>query len=67
MIIITLLNLKLLKDKEMITTYNCNYCDEEINSESHVVFCNEACLQEYVNDLGDLEKFLIKVKEQEEQ
>ena len=51
--------------KEMITEYNCMYCDEEINSESHVVFCNEACLNEYVHDSVDLEKFLIEQKEQE--
>lgn len=41
-------------------------CDEEINSETHVVFCNEACLNEYVNDLVSLEKFLIQQKEQED-
>jgi hypothetical protein len=52
--------------KEMIQEFNCMHCDEEINSESHVVFCNEACLNEYLSDLVDLEKFLIKVKEQED-
>ena len=49
--------------KEMITQYNCNYCDEEINSESHVVFCNEACLREYMDDAKDLESFLLKTLE----
>ncbi|MDF2736312.1 MAG: hypothetical protein K0S93_168 [Nitrososphaeraceae archaeon] len=52
--------------KDMIKEYNCMNCDEEINSETHVVFCNEACLKEYISDLADLEKFLIKQKEQEE-
>lgn len=42
-------------------------CDDEINSESHVVFCNEACLREFMDDAKDLEKFLIKHKEQEEE
>ena len=42
------------------------HCDEEINSEIHVVFCNEACLREYIDDAADLEKFLIKQKEQED-
>ena len=50
----------------MIKEYNCMNCDEEINSESHIVFCNEACLKEYISDLADLEKFLIKQKEQED-
>lgn len=49
--------------KEMITEYNCLYCDEEINSESHVVFCNEACLNEYISDAKDLESFLVKTLE----
>ena len=44
----------------MITQYNCMHCDEEINSESHIVFCNEACLQEYISDAKDLESFLLK-------
>jgi hypothetical protein len=46
--------------KEMICSFNCLYCDEEINSESHVVFCNEACLREYMDDAKDLESFLLK-------
>jgi hypothetical protein len=46
--------------KEMIKEYNCMYCDEEINSETHVVFCNEACLKEYISDAKDLESFLMK-------
>jgi hypothetical protein len=46
--------------KDMIKEYNCLCCDEEINSESHVVFCNEACLQEYISDQKDLESFLVK-------
>jgi len=41
-------------------------CDEEINSETHVVFCNEACLNEYVADSKSLDEFLIKQKEQED-
>jgi hypothetical protein len=51
----------------MIKEWSCLQCDEEINSESHVVFCNEACLNEYVNDLADLEKFLIQQKQQEDE
>ena len=49
----------------MITQYNCMHCDEEINSESHIVFCNEACLQEYISDQKDLESFLLKNLERE--
>jgi hypothetical protein len=51
--------------KDMIKEYNCMHCDEEINSESHVVFCNEACLQEYISDQKDLEGFLVKNLERE--
>ena len=39
--------------------------DEEINSETHVVFCNEACLKEYIDDQKDLEGFLVKNLERE--
>jgi hypothetical protein len=51
--------------KEMIKSWACLNCDDEINSESHVVFCNEACLQEYISDQKDLESFLIKNLERE--
>jgi len=51
--------------KEMISNFNCLSCDQEINSESHVVFCNEACLQEYITDQKDLESFLLKNLERE--
>lgn len=51
--------------KEMISMFNCLQCDEEINSESHVVFCNEACLAEYISDQKDLESFLSKNLERE--
>lgn len=51
--------------KDMISTFNCLCCDEEINAESHVVFCNEACLREYMDDQRDLESFLLKNLEKE--
>ena len=51
--------------KESVLTWHCLGCDAEINSESHVVFCNEACLQEYVDDQKDLETFLLKNLERE--
>ena len=51
--------------KDMIKEYNCMCCDEEINSESHVVFCNEACLNEYIDDQKSLDQFLIKNLERE--
>ena len=39
----------------MITKYNCLYCrrKKRSTSESHVVFCNEACLREYMDDAKD--------------
>lgn len=48
-----------------ISQFNCLNCDAEINSESHVVFCNEACLTEYMSDERDLETFLTKHLEKE--
>jgi predicted TIM-barrel fold metal-dependent hydrolase len=51
--------------KDMIKSWACMHCDEEINSESHVVFCNEACLREYIDDQKDLEGFLVKNLERE--
>jgi predicted TIM-barrel fold metal-dependent hydrolase len=51
--------------KEMIKEWNCLHCDEEINSETHVVFCNEACLNEYIDDKKSLESFLAKNLERE--
>jgi hypothetical protein len=49
----------------MIKEWGCMNCDDAINSESHVVFCNEACLKEYISDLESLEKFLVKNLERE--
>ncbi len=49
----------------MIKEWGCMNCDDEINSESHVVFCNEACLREYIDDQRSLESFLVKNLERE--
>ena len=44
--------------KEMISEKHCLYCDDEINSESETVFCDDNCLKAYIHDQQDLEKFL---------
>lgn len=46
--------------KEMIKMYNCLNCDEEINSESETVFCNQECLDTYIEDVRDLNLYLHK-------
>lgn len=51
--------------KEMISNQNCLYCDDEINSETEVVFCNQNCLKEYIRDQKDLESFLVENMEKE--
>lgn len=40
----------------MISEYHCLNCEQEINSESEVVFCNNECLANYILELEELRK-----------
>ena len=43
----------------------CLYCDDEIDSESKVVFCDNECLKNYIADQKDLESFLYENMQRE--